>query len=197
MRRNCRTAWRDNEIRPAPSQAKLLGARQVYRQNSGLRFAASWEHIASEMSWPFNNPRGLGGLRARPQDRFAIGTPGNCCGAKSKQNGGKPCKQPPNKGSKRCRFHGGAGSGRGRVALPKNLRQAHSKAIALARKAARAELEVTTLHPETLRVFARLYREEIYEANTEMFLLALNQQILGEISVIELKAVLALARERR
>ena len=149
------------------------------------------------MAWPFNNPRGLGGLKSRPQDRFVIGAPGNCCGAKGKQNGGLPCRQPPNKGSKRCRFHGGAGSGRGRVALPKNLRQAHSKAIALARKAARAELEVTTLHPETLRVFARLYREEIYEANTEMFLLALNQQILGEISVIELKAVLALARERR
>jgi hypothetical protein len=172
-------------------------AQDKFTGTKALCFAGSAKHIASKMAWPFNNPRGLGGLKSRPQDRFVIGAPGNCCGAKSKQNGGLPCKQPPNKGSKRCRFHGGAGSGRGHVALPKNLRQAHSKAIALMRRAARAELEATTLHPETLQVFGRCYRGEVYAANTEIFLLALNQQMLGEISIIDLKAVLALARERR
>ena len=102
-----------------------------------------------------SNPRGLGGLAFRPHDRFAIGVPVTpMCGAKTK-NGkdgkGSPCRcAPVTGGSGRCRFHGGLSTGRGKPVLWKT-RQAHSKANALTRKSARAELERATLHPDTMR----------------------------------------------
>ena len=73
-------------------------------------------------------------------------------------------------------------------------RQAHSKAIALTRKAARAELERATLHPDTMRVFAR-YEKEIYAPNAEMLILATDQWVRGEIDIKQFRALLAQARE--
>jgi hypothetical protein len=142
------------------------------------------------------NPRGLGGFRLRPQDRFVIGAPGSpICGAKTKRGRGEPCRDAPIDGG-RCRHHGGLSRGPTRPALPKNSRQAHSKAVATVRKAARAELAATQLHPETMKVYAR-YAGEIYRPNEAVLILAIDQHLRAEIDAIEFRAALALARERR
>jgi hypothetical protein len=92
--------------------------------------------------------------------------------------------------------HGGRSHGPGRAALPQNLRQAHSKAMAAVRKAARAELDATPLHPETMKVYAR-YAAEIYKPNEAVLILAIDQHLRAEIDATEFRAALALARERR
>jgi hypothetical protein len=141
------------------------------------------------------NPRGLGGLQFRPHHRYVVGAPGNCCLAKTKRTGA-PCKRVPVKGSARCVVHGGRSRGPTRPALPKNLRQAHSKVMAAVRKAARAELDATRLHPETMKVYAR-YAAEIYKPNEAALILAIDQHLRAEIDATEFRAALALARERR
>ena len=140
-----------------------------------------------------HNPLGLGGLKFRPQHRFVLGAPGNCCGARCKQKPGEFCRQPPVAGSKRCRHHGGF-AGRGRVRLARNERVAHSKAMALVRKASRAEVERVELHPETHRACGRY--TDIYPPNLEILLLAVDQHLRGEITGSDFKTVLALARRR-
>lgn len=139
------------------------------------------------------NPRGLGGLAFRPHDRFAIGAPGTPqCGAKTRRTG-KPCRAAPvSGGSGRCKFHGGLSTGRGKPALWET-RQAHSKAIALTRKAAQAELERTTLHRDTERNFAP-YVGSLYAPSIPQALLACDDWTRGLISRSQFEAVLEIAR---
>jgi hypothetical protein len=140
-----------------------------------------------------SNPRGLGGLACRPHDRFAIGARGTPqCGAKTRRTG-KPCRAAPVSGSKRCYYHGGMSTGRGKPVLWTN-RQAHSKAMALTRKAAQAELERTTLHSETRRNFAP-YVGSLYAPSIPQALLACDDWTRGLISRSQFKAVLELARQ--
>lgn len=144
-----------------------------------------------------NNPTGVGGFQFRRQDIYIVGSPAvPQCGATCKRTG-KPCRSAPTKGGGgRCRHHGGGNrgspSGRGKVALPKSLRQGHSKTMALVRRAARAELAATTLHPDTMKVFAR-YQNRIYPPDEEIFVLALDQRLKGAISTGELEIALQLA----
>ena len=148
----------------------------------------------SNLSRDYNhNPLGLGGLKFRRHHRFVLGAPGNCCDARCKQKPGEFCRQPPVRGSKRCRFHGGF-AGRGRVRLAKNERVAHSKAMALVRKASRAELERVELHPETHRACGRY--TDIYPPNLEILLLGVDQHLRGEIDRRQFQTILEMARER-
>jgi hypothetical protein len=140
------------------------------------------------------NPRGLSGLAFRPHDRFVLGASGNCCGVKTRRTG-EPCRQPPVRGSKRCRFHGGY-SGRGRAKLPKTLRQGHNKAMRVLRKGAREKLEEgVELHPDLRQAF-RAYARDVYPPNKEVFLLDLDQRLRGEMSADSWRAALELARRR-
>jgi hypothetical protein len=138
------------------------------------------------------NPTGKGGFQFRRQDWFIFGVTA-CCGARTRRTG-LPCRAAPVSGSKRCYYHGGMHSGRGHVALPRNLRQGHSKTMALMRKASRAEHEATTLHPDTMKVF-RDYAAEIYPSDAEMLILAIDQWVRGEIDGAAFRAVLAVARQ--
>jgi hypothetical protein len=108
---------------------------------------------------------------------------------------------PTRDGGGRCVHHGGGRkgghSGRGKIALPKNLRQAHSKAMALLRRAARAELAITDLHPETEKLFVRRYESEIYPPSSAEFILTLDQKVKGEVGVSELKVALEQAKRYR
>src|SRR4249920_2035833 len=113
------------------------------------------------------NPTGIGGLHHRPEDWFVIGVTA-VCGARCRRTG-LPCRMPPTRdGGGRCVHHGGGRkgghSGRGKIALAKNLRQVHSKAMQLTRRAARAELASAELHPDTPMLFAR-YADTTYPAD--------------------------------
>ena len=68
--------------------------------------------------------------------------------------------------------------------------------MAAVRKAARAELDATPLHPETMKVYAR-YAAEIYKPNEAALILAIDQHLRAEIGAIDFRTALEQARERR
>lgn len=48
------------------------------------------------------------------------------CGAKTKNNNGKPCKNPAVRGKKRCRLHGGAKGSGAKIGNTNALRHGYS-----------------------------------------------------------------------
>jgi hypothetical protein len=147
------------------------------------------------------NPLGIGGIQTKPHQSFRFGVTA-ICGAKTRA--GTPCRAAPvgsargkTKGlsSGRCVMHGGLSRGQGKRALPKNLRQAHSKAMVIARSAAREALAGMTLHPDAMRVFDR-YANEIYQPNAEMLILSCDQFARNEIDASQLRVAVDMARHR-
>ena len=85
--------------------------------------------------------------------------------------------------------------GQGKRALPKNLRQAHSKAMVIVRGAAREALAGMTLHPDTMKIFDR-YAKDLYEPDAERLILSCDQFARGEIDAIQLRLAVEMARKR-
>ena len=141
------------------------------------------------------NPKGLGGLQFNPHLRLIVGGPNSPkCGAVTRRTG-LPCRNLPVglKPGGRCDKHGGKSTQSGVRVLAENDRRQHSKAVALARAAARRLLEQTTLNPDTMKTVAP-YLGTIYEPDADRVILACNDWMNGG-SRAEFKAVLEMARQ--
>ena len=148
------------------------------------------------------NPTGKSGLQFRRHDWFKFGVTA-ICGARTKA--GTPCRAAPvgstrgkTKGlsSGRCVRHGGLSRGQGKHAPPEyNPRKAHSKALVMLRKGARALFAKTELHPDTMRVFAERYEKITYAPSAEGLILTLDSYLKGEIDRRSLAAAVDLAKQ--
>ena len=151
------------------------------------------------------NPEAHGGFQLphRRRDIYLLNPDRLLCTAICKRTG-LPCRNIAVAGpaaSGKCRQHGGGNrgspSGRGKIALAKSWRQNVSKTAVLLRKAARTAIADMQLDPETLRLFASNYAQQVYPPSTEEFLLTLNQKVVGEVTMSEVKTALEVARRYR
>jgi hypothetical protein len=139
-----------------------------------------------------SNPMGLGGFQGRMQQTWgARRARGEAvtCGAQTKHG---PCLGPPVRGSQRCRHHGGKGSGRGYLSVPKSLRVSRNQVLHGLRAAAKVELAKQLAErrvpPRDLDVAFRPYATKIYGPNEELLKIVLLQRLAGEVSQAEVDA---------
>jgi hypothetical protein len=148
------------------------------------------------MSGHCPNPTGIGGFQFRRHDLMIVGAPNTPkCGAVTRRSG-LPCRNVPVglKPGGRCDKHGGKSTQAGVHAIAKNDRQRHSKAVALIKKASRALVEKTELHPAAYEIFKR-HEAECYPPSAEILLLACDQLARAEISRSDFEKVLDIARQ--
>jgi hypothetical protein len=148
------------------------------------------------MSGHCTNPTGIGGFQFRRHDLMIVGAPNTPkCGAVTRRSG-LPCRNVPVglKPGGRCDKHGGKSTQAGVHAIAKNDRQRHSKAVALIKKASRALVEKTELHPAAYEIFKR-HEAECYPPSAEILLLACDQLARAEISRSDFEKVLDIARQ--
>jgi hypothetical protein len=84
--------------------------------------------------------------------RLGPGWPGHRCGARTRS--GNPCKNPSVSGNKRCRMHGGKGSGAPTGQRHGNYRHGrYSKEYLAAARRGREQLRLVAMLGKALRMF--------------------------------------------
>jgi hypothetical protein len=149
-----------------------LDARKVFMAKRGI----------------IRNVLGLGGFQGRRHQIWVLRRlKGEVVGCGARTRAGGACGMPPCRNSNRCFHHGGAGSGRGHLSTPKNLRISRNQVLHALRLAAKTELaKLLQDRPHRdLEAAFRPYAAKIYGPNEELLKLTLLQRLAGEVSQAE------------